>query len=111
MSYTVLDTDEINTRIVVRITTPSGTNTVGTQWSQVLSDRWDFLPAEQRISLTPGSNTNALSNGSRYEFVFVFRRNTNRPGIIAELEAAVAAEVADEATRLQTRYQFWGKEG
>jgi hypothetical protein len=59
----------------------------------------------------PGKNVNQLSNGQQLEIQFLFIANTARPGIVAELEAAVASRIIDEKAVMATQYQFWGKEG
>jgi hypothetical protein len=109
--YYVLETDGVNTQVVIRIDTPPGSNTAGTPWSQVLSERWDNLDAQERVTQFPGKNVNQLSNGAQHEIRFGFAANVNRPGIVTELEAAVAAEIMAIKTQVQARYDYWGKEG
>ena len=109
--YYVLDSSGRSTSIVIRVDTPGGSNRVGMSWTTVLAERWDNLDAEDRTTQFPGKNINQLANGSQHETLFRFKANVARPGIVTELEAAVAAQVAVEKIRIQSRYDFWGKTG
>ena len=111
MSYYVLDTDGINTQIVIRVPAPNGKNTVETPWRRVLAERWANLDPEARVSHYPGRGTAALVDGSEFEIRFTFRRNVDRPGIVAELEAAIDAKILTEKQQIAKTFAFWGKEG
>jgi hypothetical protein len=96
-------------RIVIRIDIPASNNLIGFGWQTAAAEWWALLPVDAQVTNWPGADTVLLALGTEHEFIFSYQTNRDRPGIVAELEAAVAVRITEAQQDLQDRLSYWGK--